>query len=234
MSSIHRQDRALSYEDIPLDDPATYRMLNSGQTIGVFQLESPAQRALQARLGASDIEDIVASVAIIRPGPIKGNMVEPYIARRQGREPVTYLHPALQPILEKTYGVVLFQEQVIEIAIAVAGFTPGEADRLRRVMTHARSQRAMEEIGDEFIARAVKNGVELKQLRPYFPAWPGMPAMDFAGPCGRFCHHQLQTLTSCGITRPNSTLLFSAISPGVLSSTLSAMKLAVGNRAAAA
>ncbi|MGI6488079.1 MAG: DNA polymerase III subunit alpha [Syntrophomonadaceae bacterium] len=179
MSSIHRQDRALSYEDIPLDDPATYRMLNSGQTIGVFQLESPAQRALQARLGASDIEDIVASVAIIRPGPIKGNMVEPYIARRQGREPVTYLHPALQPILEKTYGVVLFQEQVIEIAIAVAGFTPGEADRLRRVMTHARSQRAMEEIGDEFIARAVKNGVELETAAAIFSCMAGYASYGF-------------------------------------------------------
>ena len=122
-------------------------MIRQGETIGVFQLESPAQRALQARLEASHMEDIVASMALIRPGPIKGNMVEPYIDRRQGRAEVEYLHPALKPILEKTYGVVLFQEQVIEIAIAIAGFTPGEDDQLRRVMTRARSRKAMEEIG---------------------------------------------------------------------------------------
>lgn len=85
-------------------------------------------------------------MALIRPGPIKGNMVEPFIARRQGLEAVTYLHPKLQPILEKTYGVVLFQEQVLEIAQAIAGFTPGEADRLRRVMSHARSRQDMEKI----------------------------------------------------------------------------------------
>ena len=110
-------------------------MINEGETIGVFQLESPAQRALQGRLGASDMEDIIASIALIRPGPIQGNMVEPFIARRRGLEEVTYIHPALEKILEKTYGVVLYQEQVIEIASAIAGFTPGEADRLRKVMT---------------------------------------------------------------------------------------------------
>ncbi|MGE5676276.1 MAG: DNA polymerase III subunit alpha, partial [Mycobacterium leprae] len=131
------------YEQIQADDPETYKMLGTGETIGVFQLESPAQRALQARLGADRFEDIVASVAIIRPGPIKGNMVEPFLARRHGQEEVTYLHPRLKPILEKTYGVVLFQEQVIEIATAVAGFTAGEADQLRRVMTKARNKEDM-------------------------------------------------------------------------------------------
>jgi error-prone DNA polymerase len=146
-------------EKIPLDDDATYKMVNKGETIGVFQLESPAQRALQGRLGASDIEDIVASIALIRPGPIQGNMVEPFIARRKGQEDVTYIHPALEKILGKTYGVVLYQEQVIEIASAIAGFTPGEADRLRKVMTHHRSRAEMDEIGKEFVKKAVKNGV---------------------------------------------------------------------------
>ncbi|HEY3367609.1 MAG TPA: DNA polymerase III subunit alpha [Symbiobacteriaceae bacterium] len=148
------------YERIEPDDPETYRMLGTGETIGVFQLESPAQRALQARLGADRFEDVVASVAIIRPGPIKGNMVEPFLARRHGQEEITYLHPKLQPILEKTYGVVLFQEQVIEIATAVAGFTPGEADQLRRVMTKARNKEDMLAIGRKFIEKAIANGID--------------------------------------------------------------------------
>lgn len=157
--TIRETDQNFDYAAIPPDDHETFAMLNRGETVGVFQLESPAQRSLQSRLQASGMEDIVASVALIRPGPIKGNMVEPYIARRHGLEPVTYLHPKLRPILEKTYGVVLFQEQVIEIATAIAGFTPGEADRLRRVMTHARSHREMADIGAAFIRKASANGV---------------------------------------------------------------------------
>ena len=167
------------YDKLPLDDPEVYRMLRTGKTIGVFQLESPAQRALQARLGADNIEDIVASVAIVRPGPIKGNMVEPFIDRRRGREPITYLHPKLRPILEKTYGVVLFQEQVIEIATAIAGFTPGEADRLRRVMSHARSRQEMEEIGRLFIEKAAAKGVEKEVAQTVFGYMSGYASYGF-------------------------------------------------------
>lgn len=152
--------RGFDYDQIPAEDAETYQMLGVGESIGVFQLESPAQRALQARLQPDRFEDIVASVAIIRPGPIKGNMVEPFLARRKGQEEITYLHPKLKPILEKTYGVVLFQEQVIEIATAVAGFSPGEADQLRRVMTHARNKEDMEAIGRLFRERAAQAGVE--------------------------------------------------------------------------
>ena len=165
LSAVHEVDTALkaehnfSYDQIPLDDAATYQMLNSGDTVGVFQLESPAQRNLQARLLADNIEDIVASVALIRPGPIKGNMVEPFIARRHGLERPTYIHPKLEPILKDTYGVVLYQEQVIEIATEIAGFTPGESDRLRRVMSKFRSQNEMDQIGELFISKAVANGV---------------------------------------------------------------------------
>lgn len=179
VNSIRARAPEFDYERIPLDDRATYRLLNSGQTVGVFQLESPAQRALQSRLGARGFEDIVASVALIRPGPIKGNMVEPFINRRAGREPVTYLHPKLAPILAKTYGVVLFQEQVIEIATAVAGFTPGEADRLRRVMTHGRSPREMEEIGRFFIDKAVANGSERAVAETIFSYIVGYASYGF-------------------------------------------------------
>ncbi len=167
------------YDRLPLNDPEVYRLLRTGKTVGVFQLESPAQRALQARLGADSMEDIVASVAIIRPGPIKGNMVEPFIDRRRGREPVTYLHPKLKPILEKTYGVVLFQEQVIEIATAVAGFTPGEADRLRRVMSHARSRQEMQEIGRLFVEKAATKGVEAQVAETVFGYMAGYASYGF-------------------------------------------------------
>ncbi|MEW6622531.1 MAG: DNA polymerase III subunit alpha [Bacillota bacterium] len=158
-SSIKLAERDFDYEAIPYNDQSTFQMLQRGETIGVFQLESPAQRGLQTRLKASHMEDIVASLALIRPGPIKGNMVDPFIARRQGLEAITYLHPKLKPILEKTYGVVLFQEQVIEIATKIAGFSPGEADQIRRVMTKARSYKEMERIGENFIAKAQLQGV---------------------------------------------------------------------------
>ncbi len=161
MSAIENTVRlsrgAIDYDNIPLDDEATFAMIRRGETMGVFQLESPAQRALQSRLHATGLEDIVASVALIRPGPIQGNMVDPFIARRHGNEQITYLHPKLEPILGKTYGVVLFQEQVI--ATAIAAFTPGEADELRRVMSHARNHTEMEQIGRKFMYKAEQNGV---------------------------------------------------------------------------
>jgi len=167
------------YDAIPPADRATMAMIRSGRTVGVFQLESPAQRALQSRLGASEFEDLVASVALIRPGPIKGNMVEPYVARRRGREPVNYLHPALESILRKTYGVVLFQEQVIEIATVVAGFTPGEADRLRRVMTHHRHGPEMENIGRLFVEKAAARNIDEGVAGRIFACMEGYASYGF-------------------------------------------------------
>jgi error-prone DNA polymerase len=167
------------YDRIPLDDKATFERLQRADTIGIFQLESPAQRGLQARLGAENIEDIVASVALIRPGPIKGDMVEPFIKRRHGEEDITYLDPRLEPILKNTYGVVLFQEQVIEIASVIAGFTPGEADKLRRVMTHGRSFEEMEKIGEVFIEKAVKRGVTEQVAGEIFKCIRGYASYGF-------------------------------------------------------
>jgi len=173
------REEGFAYEVIPAGDPATMAMIRAGDTVGVFQLESPAQRALQARLGASTFEDLVASVALVRPGPIKGNMVEPFVARRRGEQPVTYLHPALEKILAKTYGVVLFQEQVIEIAQAVAGFSPGEADQLRRVMTHSHRGARMEEIGRLFVAKAVERGITEEEARRIFACLEGYASYGF-------------------------------------------------------
>ncbi len=176
---IEKSGQDFDYHTIPLDDKESYAMINQGETIGVFQLESPAQRALQAHFNASHMEDMVASMALIRPGPIKGNMVDPYIERRHGREEVTFLHPLLKPILEKTYGVVLFQEQVIEIATVIAGFSPGEADRLRRVMTHARSEKTMQEIGREFVQRSIANGIKKELAGDIFNCIRGYASYGF-------------------------------------------------------
>ncbi len=182
VSDVEKQlkSKGFAYEKIPHDDPETYARLQTGSTVGVFQLESPAQRALQSRLGSEVFEDIVASVALIRPGPIKGDMVEPFIARRRGLEETTYIHPKLRKILAKTYGVVLYQEQVIEIATEIAGFTPGESDRLRRAMTSFRSQTEMEKIGKEFIAKAVANGVELNVAEEIFSYIVGYAGYGFS------------------------------------------------------
>jgi len=124
---------------LPLDDPAVYDLICEVDTIGLFQVESRAQAQALPRVLPRTFADIVVEVAIIRPGPLQGNMVNPYIHRRQGREPVSYAHPLLEPILEETLGVILFQEQILRVSMAVAGFTAAEADKLRRAMSRARS-----------------------------------------------------------------------------------------------
>lgn len=179
VESISLTEKNFSAETLPLGDKKTYELLGEGKSIGVFQLESPAQRALQSRLEPSELEDIIASVALIRPGPIKGNMVDPFIERRHQLQEVTYLHPLLEPILSKTYGVILFQEQVLQIAIAIAGFTPGEADKLRKVMTHARSQEEMKLIGKSFVEKAVLRGIEVRIAEEIFASMAGYASYGF-------------------------------------------------------
>ena len=109
-------------------------MIQHGDTVGVFQIESRAQMAMLPRLKPANFYDLVIEVAIVRPGPIQGDMVHPYLRRRQGLEPVTYPSEAVRDVLERTLGVPIFQEQVIKLAMVAAGFTPGEADQLRRSM----------------------------------------------------------------------------------------------------
>jgi error-prone DNA polymerase len=131
---------------LPPDDPAVYRMLQEADTVGVFQVESRAQMATLPRMRPEHFYDLVVEVALIRPGPIVGNMVHPYLRRRRGDEPVTYAHPLLEPVLERTLGVPLFQEQLLRMAMVVAGFSGGEAEELRRAMGFKRSVKRMQQI----------------------------------------------------------------------------------------
>src|SRR5262249_62408801 len=116
---------------VPPDDPKVYAMLRAADTIGVFQVESRAQMATLPRLKPDHFYDLVVEVAIIRPGPIVGNMVHPYLKRRAGREAVTYLHPDLEPVLKRTLGVPLFQEQLLRMAMIMAGFYGGQTEGAR-------------------------------------------------------------------------------------------------------
>src|SRR5579872_6020794 len=119
---------------LPPEDPAVYRMIQAADTIGTFQIESRAQIAMLPILKPKEWYDLVIIIALIRPGPIQGDMVHPYLARRSGKEPVAYPSEAVKQVLERTLGVPIFQEQVMQLAVVAAGFTPGEADQLRRAM----------------------------------------------------------------------------------------------------
>jgi error-prone DNA polymerase len=154
-----RHGRLIRHEDIPLDDPEVYKMIQAGDVIGVVQIQSRAQIQVLQRILIKDIHDLVIQVALIRPGPIQGGAVNPYIARCQGLEPVTYDHPSLEPVLSETKGVFIFQEQVLQASMAVAGFTSAQAEQLRRAMSRKRSREAMEALHEEFLAGAARNGV---------------------------------------------------------------------------
>jgi error-prone DNA polymerase len=155
-----RHGELLELGSLPLDDPAVYDLICEVDTIGLFQVESRAQAQALPRVRPRNFADIVVEVAIIRPGPLQGNMVNPYIRRRQGREPVQYAHPLLEPILKETLGVILFQEQILRVAIAAAGFSPSAADMLRRAMSRARSSADMEKLRGPFVSGAREKGVD--------------------------------------------------------------------------
>jgi len=144
---------------LPQDDPEVYSTLQQADTIGMFQVESRAQMSCLPRLRPKNFYDIVVQVAIIRPGPIVGQMVNPFLQRRQGREEVTYPHPSLEPVLKRTLGVPLFQEQLLRLAMIAANFTGGEAEDLRRAMGFKRSQARMKEIEAKLRAGMTQNGI---------------------------------------------------------------------------
>jgi len=147
---------------LPQNDPAVYHALQTADTIGMFQVESRAQMSCLPRLRPAAFYDIVVQVAIIRPGPIVGNMVHPYLKRRQGREAVTYAHPCLEPILARTLGVPLFQEQLLRVAMDCAGFTGGEAEELRRAFGFKRSEARMKAIEVKLRQGLSRNGINGK------------------------------------------------------------------------
>lgn len=147
-----------SMQDMPAEDPATYDMLCRGEAIGTFQVESRAQMSMLPRLKPRTYYDLVIQVAIIRPGPIQGGMVHPYLRRRQGLEQITYPSKALEQVLSRTFGVPLFQEQVMQVAVVAAGFTPGEADQVRRSMAAWQRRGGLDHFRDKLVNGMLERG----------------------------------------------------------------------------
>ena len=164
---------------IPPDDKATYEMLQRGDSVGTFQVESRAQQSMLPRLKPACFYDLVMQVAIIRPGPIQGDMIHPFLRRRNGLEAVTYPHPKLKPVLERTLGVPLFQEQGMRMAIEAAGFSPGQADQLRRAMGHKRSRERMAEIYPKLVEGMVQNGIDREAAHQLFHMLEGFADYGF-------------------------------------------------------
>ena len=162
MMAVLEESVALTGVDLahlPPNDPAVYEMLQAADTVGIFQVESRAQMATLPRLKPKNFYDIVVEVALIRPGPIVGQMVHPYLKRRRGDEPVTYAHPSLEPVLKRTLGVPLFQEQLLRMAMVIAGFSGGEAEELRRAMGFKRSAKRMKDIEARLRTGMARNGI---------------------------------------------------------------------------
>src|SRR6266852_4771920 len=166
-------------DQLRLNDPKVFEMCSEADTIGVFQIESRAQMQTLPRTRPQSFNDLVVEVAIIRPGPIQGNAVHPYIRRKQGREPVTYAHPLLEPILKDTLGVILYQEQIIEIAMRVAGMTPSGADMFRRAMTRHLNHVEMSSLEGDFIAGCLANDVPREVADMLFAAVQGFAVYGF-------------------------------------------------------
>ena len=152
--------RELDLDRLPLDDPAVYELMCDTDTVGLFQVESPGQRGLLGRLQPRDFADLMVEISLFRPGPMRADMITPYLARRRGEEPVSFPHPVLEPVLKETLGVVVFQEQVLRIAHHLAGLSYGQADGLRRAMSHKRSPEEMNSMRSSFVGSCLKRGVD--------------------------------------------------------------------------
>jgi error-prone DNA polymerase len=171
----------LDLDRLPEDVPEVFEMLQAADTVGVFQVESRAQMQTLPKSRPQNLDDLVVEVAIIRPGPIQGNAVHPFLRRRQGLEPVTYLHPSLEPVLKDSMGVILYQEQVMRVAIEVAGFTPAESDGFRRAMGTWRSSREMEKLHRRFVDGAMEQpGMEEATAEELFRQVAAFASFGFA------------------------------------------------------
>ncbi|MCX7750184.1 MAG: DNA polymerase III subunit alpha, partial [Candidatus Bipolaricaulota bacterium] len=157
----------IDLERIPLDDPATYALIASGQTTGVFQVESPGMRALIRRLEPTEFRDLIALLGLFRPGPLDSGMADDYIERKHGRQPVTYPHPSTVDILSETYGLPIYQDQILLLAQRLAGFTLGEADLLRRAMGKKKPEE-MAEMESRFVEGCIRNGIPAEEARRIF------------------------------------------------------------------
>ncbi|TMH46963.1 MAG: error-prone DNA polymerase [Betaproteobacteria bacterium] len=163
-----RYGRRFELTDVPAEDPGVYEMIGHGDTVGVFQIESRAQMAMLPRMKPENYYDLVIEVAIVRPGPIQGGMVHPYLRRRQKLEPVTYPSDAVRGVLERTLGVPIFQEQVMQLAVVAADFTPGESDRLRRSMAAWKHKGGLEPFEQRLIEGMRNNGYDEQFARQIY------------------------------------------------------------------
>jgi error-prone DNA polymerase len=155
-----RHGTVFEMQDIPADDPATYKMIRAADTVGVFQIESRAQMSMLPRMKPRRFYDLVIQVAIVRPGPIQGGMVHPYLERRNDPRLVSYPSPDMKKALERTLGVPIFQEQVMQVAILAAGFTPGEADQLRRAMAAWKRKGGLEKYYERIVGGMLEKGYD--------------------------------------------------------------------------
>ncbi|XBQ16673.1 MAG: error-prone DNA polymerase [Oceanicaulis sp.] len=191
--------RALSVAGVPAEDPVVYDMICKADTVGVFQIESRAQMTMLPRLKPRCFYDLVIEVAIVRPGPIQGDMVHPYLRRREGKEKVEFPSKALEEVLGKTLGVPLFQEQAMKIAIVAAGFSPSEADRLRRSMAAFRRSGTIQEMGEKLVAGMIANGYERDFAERCFKQLEGFGEYGF--PESHAASFALIVYVSCWIKR---------------------------------
>ncbi|RYF60546.1 MAG: error-prone DNA polymerase [Comamonadaceae bacterium] len=239
-----RRQCLFQVQDIPAEDPVTYDMICKADTVGVFQIESRAQMTMLPRLKPRCFYDLVIEVAIVRPGPIVGGMVHPYLNRRQGKEPVTYPSEALKEALGRTLGVPVFQEQVMQISILAAGFTPGEADGLRRAMAAWRRKGGLERYYAKIVDGMTSNGYEesfaeaiFEQIKGFSEyGFPESHAASFAllvyASCWIKCHHPAEFLAALLNSQPMgfyspSQLVQDARRHGVLVRPLDVMHSAV-------
>ncbi|MDQ3922521.1 MAG: DNA polymerase III subunit alpha [Actinomycetota bacterium] len=175
-----RVGRKVDPYNVPPDDRETYALIRTGRNAGMFQLESPGQMHLSRRLGLRRFSDLVAQISLFRPGPVLGDLVTPYVLRRHSKEEYSVPLEELEPVLRSTYGVLIFQEQVLEVAHVVAGFSLAEGDQIRRAMTRDRGLGAMRALREEFVRRAVAGGVEHATAREVFSWMEGFAAYGFS------------------------------------------------------
>lgn len=175
-----RLGRKVDPYDLPSEDKETYALIRTGRNAGIFQLESPGQMNLSRRLGPRRFRDLVAQISLFRPGPVRGDLVTPFVLRRNGREAYSVPLEELEEVLRPTYGVLVFQEQVLAVAHRVAGFTLAEGDAIRRAMTSDRGPGAMDRVRSEFVRRAVERGVPEETARQVFSWMEGFSVYGFS------------------------------------------------------